>query len=134
MRTAERLSDAPAALTQLFAHASGLVRAELRLFKAEMSENLSKAGFGLAMVAVSALVLLTALHVLAFAAVSALAAAGLSWTFAALVVTAAALIVAALCFLLGRSRLSGDALKPDATITQVQKDVATLKEMTHAQP
>lgn len=125
------LRDAPSLLTDLLRQLKELVRSEAALAKREIKQNLSRAGGGLAMIGIAAILALVGLHVLAIAATLGLIAAGLAPWLAALIVGAVLLIVAAILFFAGRGRLDADALKPQRTMRNVQSDFALAREIRH---
>lgn len=77
--TGDLLSDA-------MANVSNLVRNEVNLARAEINENLSKAGTAVGLIAGAAIIALVALNVLAAALVAALTEAGLDAGWSALIV------------------------------------------------
>jgi hypothetical protein len=122
------IQDSPALLVDTIRHFTSLVQGELKLARAEMSQILSRAGVGIALIAVAMLMALVALNVIASAAVAYIAAAGLSVGTAALLVGGALLLIAIALVLAGKSRLSASALTPDETVKNLKKDYSTLKE------
>lgn len=121
------LSNAPTLVSRLLSEAVALVTTELKLAKAEMSQNVSRMGGGLVFCGLAALLSLTALHVLAAAAALGLAAAGLPLGWAVLIVGVVLIVVALICFLVGRSRLKVQNLKPSRTLRNLQADISTLE-------
>lgn len=126
------IRSAPSIFLDALRHLSALLQNELTLAKAELRENISRAGTGIAFLVIAALLALVALNVLASALVAWIAASGLSVGLSALIVGGAVLTVAGILAIAGRTRLSPDALTPDRTVANVKRDVATLKEATHA--
>jgi len=109
---------------------SKLMRTELQLARAEISEKVSKAAVGAGML-IGALFLLTpalVLFLIAFAIW--LTQLGLSPVTAHFLAGCVALIAAAILASIGASRLKPSALKPQVTIREVNKDIAAAKEMT----
>lgn len=119
-------------LGDVVARASRLVRLEIDLAKAEVRENLSRAGVGLAVVAVAFLLALTALDVLAAAAVAALASAGMAAGAAALVIGGLLLGVAAVLAAWGVKSLKPSNLAPDRTARNLKRDAKMIREKFHA--
>lgn len=119
-------------LGDVVARASRLVRLEIDLAKAEVRENLSRAGVGLAVVAVAFLLALTALDVLAAAAVAALASAGMAAGAAALVIGGLLLGVAAVLAAWGVKSLKPSNLAPDRTARNLKRDAEMIREKFHA--
>ena len=125
------LRETPALLVAAFRHFAQLMQDEVALAKAELGRNASRAGMGLALIGVAAILALTALDVVAAAVVAWLSAeGGLSVGTAAIVVGGVLLAVAVVLALVGKSRLSADALAPDRTVRNVRRDIDTLKEAT----
>lgn len=99
-----------------------LVRAELQLLHAEVSEKLTFSALSICLVAAGALFLMVTIVLLLQAAIAELVVYGWSWP-------AASLIVAGLTFILGSgltwyglSRLRLSRIAPSKTINQLQKD------------
>ncbi|MCL3880742.1 phage holin family protein [Marivita sp. GX14005] len=107
-----------------------LLRTELALAKAEMSDNLARAGGGLALIGVALLMVFVALCALAVSATFGVVALGVPLGWAALIVAVAFIVLAAILALIGKSRLSPDALRPDRTIAQVKSDIHAVKEIS----
>lgn len=124
--------ETPTLIVTAFRQFSQLMQDEVALAKAEVSQNLSRAGTGLALMGVAALLALTALNVLATAMVGYLAATEMSVGTAAIVVGAGLLIAALVLALMGKGRLSADAMTPDRTVQNLKDDVDTMKEATNA--
>ncbi|MEL6519107.1 MAG: phage holin family protein [Pseudomonadota bacterium] len=124
--------ETPTLIVTAFRQFSQLMQDEVALAKAEVSQNLSRAGTGLALMGVAALLALTALNVLATAMVGYLAATEMSAGTAAIVVGAGLLIAALVLALMGKGRLSADAMTPDRTVQNLKDDVDTMKEATNA--
>ncbi|QBF34000.1 phage holin family protein [Thalassococcus sp. S3] len=126
------LRDAPGHLASTVRHLSSLVQGELELAKAEMKRNVSRATVGLVFFGIAALLALVALNVLASALVAALAMVGVPAVVAALLVGAGLLIVALVLSIVGKSRLSAEALSPSRTAANISRDIDTIKEASHA--
>ena len=125
------IRQVPSQFTQAFRSFANLVQGELKLARAEMSENVSRAGVGLAFFGVAALFALVTFNILATAIVATLAENGLSYGLAAAIVGGALLIIAAIFAIMGKSRLNAEALKPKRTMAAVERDIQTIKEATH---
>jgi len=108
---------------------SKLVSNEFELARVELSDKVSQMGRGAAMMGAGAIILIPALVVLLFAASAALTEAGLSESISHLISGGCALIVSVALVLIGKSRLSGDALKPSVTLDQVERDKMAVREM-----
>jgi uncharacterized membrane protein YqjE len=106
-----------------------LVRSEIRLAQAEVTEKGKRVGLGLGMFSAAGLVAFFGLATLVATAVLALAEALPGWT-AALIVAAALLVIAGVLALVGKGKVSsGQPLKPERAVAGVQEDVAILKEV-----
>ncbi len=123
--------QAPGLLGEALHHLARLIQGEVALAKREISQKISRAGVGIAMIAIAALLALTGLDVLAAAAVVALTGAGLPAWAATLIVAGVVLGIALVLVLIGASRLKPSNLKPDRSINQVRKDIRTIKENTN---
>ena len=126
------IREAPGLFVDTLRHLSSLVQNELQLAKAELKQNISRAGMGIVFFAIAAIVALVALNVLASALVAWIAANGLSVGLAALIVGGALLLLAVILVLVGKSRLSSEALEPSRTLHNVQRDIDSIKEATNA--
>ncbi len=126
-------------LSDAMSHISGLVRKEIDLARAELNENMNKAIAAIGMIVGAAVLVLTALNVLAAALVSGLArwfagdaadeaaiAAMTGW--AALLVGVVFAVIAAIMLKSGTSQLKASSLAPTRTATNVQKDAHAVKE------
>ena len=125
----ERPSDLRSLISGILTEARALLRTELQLARRELSENAARAGSGLILFALAALVALVGLGALATAAVLGIAALGLAYHWAALIVAGACLCVALTLALTGKARLSTATLAPKRTLNQVKSDIDAVKEM-----
>ena len=120
-------------IPELFSDAVGqlakLIGNEFALARAELSEKAGQAGRAAAMMGAGAVIMIPALVMLLFAAAAALMHAGVSDPVAYLIVGLAAAIVSVALVATGINRLSGDALKPTATIEEIERDKAAAREM-----
>ena len=114
-------------LKDLFADLSDLVKKEVRLARAEMTEAVKGGlqaglwmGVGGVLAFIAALVLLQAI-------IFGLASLGLGLGWAALIVAVALGALAAITFFYGRSLARG-SLKPDRALRQINRDVAAVRE------
>lgn len=111
-----------AALRDLFADGTDLVRKELRLAKAELTQKVSAGLEGAVWIAVAAVAVIIAGLLLIQAAVFGIAALGLALHWSCLIVAAVLCAIAAGSFFYGRSKMRGSLL-PDRTLAQVGKDL-----------
>lgn len=115
-------------LTDALSNVSGLVRSEVDLARAEISENVTKAGIAIGLIAGAAIIALVALNVLAAALVAALTEAGIDAGWAALIVGAGLGIIAFVLINKGVNDLKLSSLAPTRTVKNVQRDAAAVKE------
>jgi hypothetical protein len=120
-------------IPELFSEAVGqlakLIGNEFALARAELSEKAGQAGKAAAMMGAGAVIMIPALVMVLFAAAAALMRAGVSDPVAYLIVGVTAALVSVALVAIGINRLSGDALKPTATIDEIERDKAAAKEM-----
>ena len=102
-------------LSDAMTHVSSLVRGEVDLARAEIDQNLRRAGTAIGLLVAAVVISLTALNVLAAAVVSGLAEAGIPAGWAALIVGAGLGIVAAIMASKGTKDLSLSSLAPTRT-------------------
>jgi putative superfamily III holin-X len=119
----------PELLSDVLAQLAKLIGNEFDLAKAELSGKASQVGRAAAMIGAGAVIMISALVVLLFAAAAGLMHAGFSDPIAYLIVGGGAVLLAAILVAVGINRMSGDALKPAVTIDQLQRDKAAAKEM-----
>ncbi len=118
----------PDVIVDLMKEFSNLLRREVRLARAEVSEKITMAGMGLALIVAASGLAVAALVVLLEAGVDAMVnQAGFAPWQAAVILGVAALIVAAILFAFGISRLKAQNLAPRKTVEQLQRDAAVAK-------
>ena len=125
----DRNKSAGGLLGDAMGHVSSLVRSEVDLARAEINENLKNAGMGIGVIAGGAIIVLTALNVLAAALVAAITRAGLSAGWSALLVGVVLLIVAYVMVNRGRAQLKATSLAPTRTAKNVKRDAQAVKEV-----
>jgi hypothetical protein len=124
----DKRSDSTASLFgDAMGHAGALVRAEVDLARAEIDQNVRRAGAALGMLAAAMAIALTALIVLTAAIVEALTEAGIDPGWAALIV---GVVLAAIAAALGYKatqdlKLSGVA--PTRTAASVRRDAQAVE-------
>jgi xanthine/uracil permease len=114
--------------TQLVDNMSFLFRKEIELAKAEMSEKAGQVGAGAAKAAIGGVLMIPALVVLLWSAVAWLETVDVPVRWGTLIV---GIVVAVIGFVLlktGMNAASTANLKPRRTTTQLQRDVAVVKE------
>ncbi len=112
------------ALQQILA----LVRGEMDLFRAEMDQNVKRAGAAIGMIVAGIVIMLTALNVLASALVAAITELGLDAGWAALIVGVAFAVIAAILAMKGTNDLKLTSLAPTRTTKNVERDSETVKK------
>lgn len=131
MHNPNDLRSAPGLLANALKHLSGLLQAEVKLAREELSRKLTRAGVGLACLGIALILLMIALHLMATALVAYIAANGLSVGMASMLVGAGLVLAAACLALFGRSRMSASALVPEKAMKNLQRDIEAMKESTH---
>lgn len=117
----------PDLMRQLAAETSTLVRQELDLAKAEMSQKGKQAGVGVGLFGAAGIVALLALGALTACLIAVLSLAMHVWV-AALIVTVVYAVIAAGLASAGRTRLKqGLPPKPEQTVESVKEDVEWTK-------
>jgi hypothetical protein len=106
-----------------------LVHNEVQLARAELAEKVGQAGTGVAYVAAAGVLMIPVLVVLLIALALWLTQRGFSPVTSHLIAAGAGAAVSIILALVGRSRLKPEKLTPTVTIQQVERDVATAKEL-----
>jgi hypothetical protein len=106
-----------------------LVQNEVQLARAELAQKVTQASIGAAYVVGAAILCIPVLVVLLIALAIGLTQAGLSPVLAHLAAAGCGAVVSAILAMVGMSYLKPENLKPNVTIRQVERDVATAKEM-----
>lgn len=121
-------------LSDLLGHVQGMVRNEVNLARAEISESVNRVVSSAVLLIVAIVIGLTALDVLAGAAVAGLAqSTDLSPGLAALIVGGLLSAIALILALRGRSNLKFSNLAPTRTARNVRRDANTVKEIYNAE-
>ncbi len=115
-------------LSDAMGNVSALVRNEVDLARAEISENVTRAAVAVGLLAGAAIIALVALNVLAAALVAALTEAGLEAGWAALIVGAVLAVIAFAMMGKGINDLKLSSLAPTRTVKNVQRDAEAVKE------
>lgn len=118
----------PDLIGDALAHVSSLVRKEVDLARAEVSENLNKAVVAIGLIVGSVVVALVALNVLAAALAAALTEAGIPAGWSALIVGLALAIIAFVLMGKGVNDLKLSSLAPTRTVDNVKRDAEAVKE------
>lgn len=114
-------------MTRLSEQTSRLVRDEMRLAQAELSAKAKQGGIGAGFLGAGGILAWFGFGALIATAILALALVLPAWA-AALIVTAILFIAAAIAALLGKKKVEQLSLAPERTITNVNRDVAEVKE------
>lgn len=116
-----------ALLSDLASETILLLRQEMALFKAELHEKFSRAGYGATALGAGGMILYSGWLALLAAAVLGLATVLPGW-LAALIVGILVVLIGAVLLLVGKNRLDTKALMPDRTLRSLREDEAWLKE------
>lgn len=117
-------------LSDALSHMSSLVRKEMDLARAEMSESASRAAVAVGLLAGALVIALASLNVLAAALVVAIAEWGLDPAWASLLVGLALALCALVMVLKARNDLKLANIMPSRTARNVKRDAQTLTEVT----
>lgn len=120
--------SAGSVLSDALNNVSSLVRSEVDLARAEISENINRAGTALGLIAGAAIIALVSLNVLAGALVAGLAEAGLDAGWAALIVGVILAGIAYGMIAKGLNDLKLSSLAPTRTAKNVKRDAKAIKE------
>lgn len=119
----------PELFTDVVSQVTTLVRKETQLARAEMSENVSRAAYGLGFIVGGAVLLIPALVILLQAGVATLIEQyGLAAPWAAVIVGGVALLIGAILLFVGLSRLKIENMMPRRTLHQLQSDASVAKD------
>ncbi len=106
---------------------ASLVRSEVDLARAEINQNLHRAGTAVGMLVAAVVLALTALNVLAAALSAALTELGLEPAWSALIVGVAFAILAGILMSKGLNDLKLSSLAPTRTAENVKRDAQAVK-------
>ncbi|MCT7374095.1 phage holin family protein [Chelativorans salis] len=120
-----------AIVADVLTHLSNLIRGEIELARAEVTESIEKAIAAIGLIIGGVVIALTALNVLAAALVVALAEAGIPGGWAALIVGVALTVIAlGLCYK-GMNDLRPASFAPRRTARSLRRDAAIARESRH---
>ncbi|AKO95469.1 MULTISPECIES: phage holin family protein [Marinovum] len=119
-------------LGDAMAHVSALVRGEVDLARAEIDQNLRRAGTAIGLLVAALVVALTALNVLVGAIVAGLSEAGMDPGWAAFAVGVVLVIVAYGFVQKGLNDLKLSSIAPSRAAANVQRDVEAVKGAANA--
>mgnify|MGYP002716805160 CR=1 FL=1 len=118
----------PASLASEAIRLSGdLVRKEVALAKAELSQNIQRAAVALGFVAAAAVIAIVTINVLVAALVAALAETELGPIWSAVIVGVVLAVLAYVLLRKGMNDLKPEALMPSRTVQNVQRDAQAIK-------
>lgn len=118
----------PASLASEALRLSGdLVRKEIALAKAEVSQNVQRAAVAIGFVAAAAVIAMVTINVLVVALVAALAETKLGPIWSAVLVGVVLALLAYILLRKGTNDLKPEALMPSRTVQNVQRDAQTIK-------
>ena len=118
----------PASLASEAIRLSGdLVRKEVALAKAELSQNIQRAAVALGFVAAAAVIAIVTINVLVAALVAALAETELGPIWSAVIVGVVLAVLAYVLLRKGMNDLKLEALMPSRTVQNVQRDAQAIK-------
>jgi hypothetical protein len=106
-----------------------LVQNEAQLAKAELAEKITQAGIGAAYIAAAAVLCIPVLVLLLISLALGLVQAGLSPAVAHLAAAGCGAVICGILAMMGLSYFTSEHLKPKVTIRQIERDVATAKEL-----
>ncbi|MFD2739145.1 phage holin family protein [Sulfitobacter aestuarii] len=115
-------------LSDVLNNVSALIRNEFDLARAEVDQNLKRAGVAVGMICGALIVALVALNVLAAALVAALTEAGIAAGWSALIVGVVFAVIALIMAAKGTSDLKLSSLAPSRTAKNVKRDAQAVKE------
>ncbi|MCI2394025.1 phage holin family protein [Aliiroseovarius sediminis] len=118
-------------ITDVLRLISSLVQKEIRLAKAELSENISRAGAAIGLLVGAAILGMVALNLIAGTLVAALASAGVSVVWATLIVASFFGVIALIMVLKAQSDLKMASRAPSRAADRIRRDANALKEATH---
>ena len=128
-----QITDDMRSISRLFGDAldnlSKLIRTEVQLARAEVTEKASKAAIGAGMLFGAMLLLIPALVLFLIALAAWLTSLGLSPVTAHFLSGCVALLVSGVLAFVGLARLKPSSLAPRETIREIKRDIAAEKEM-----
>lgn len=107
---------------------SRLIRNEVALARAEVTDKAKQVARGGAMLGAAAAFALPSLFILMMALAALLAEIGLPGSLSYLITGVIGFIIAGILVKLGLDRLKAEALVPNRTLNQLHRDAATMKE------
>lgn len=132
--TERHADDAPlrALIGDIVTRITVLLRKEFDLARSEVAENLNRAAFGAGLLVAATILALTALNVLAVAAVVGLMTTGLDVIWATLAIGGGGLIVAIILAAVGISRVKPANMAPTRSIRELRRNTEAAREAVNA--
>lgn len=118
-------------IKQFSEQTSHLIRDEMKLAQAEMSQKAKHAGTGIGLFGGAGLLAFFGVGALVTAAIAALSLTDLEVWAAALIVAAVLFVLAGIVAMVGRSETKQASPTPERTVANVKRDVEELKESRH---
>ncbi|TDC53778.1 phage holin family protein [Jiangella ureilytica] len=118
-------------IKQFSEQTSHLIRDEMKLAQAEMSQKAKHAGAGIGLFGGAGLLAFFGVGALVSAAIAALSLTDLEVWAAALIVAAVLFVLAGIVAMVGRSETRQASPTPERTVENVKRDVEELKESRH---
>lgn len=115
-------------VSEVLTRFSQLARTEIALLRAEAADKSKKAIRGGAMLGLAALMAVSSLAIVMLALVAFLVEVGLAASLSCLITALIGFGIAGVLAKVGLNRLRAELLVPNRTISQLQRDAATLKE------
>jgi hypothetical protein len=128
MAIMDDLRTVPELISHALSQVSRLIRDEIQLAKAEISNNLTQAAVGVGMLVGGAVVMIAVLVLWLLAMAAWFVNLGLSPPLAYFLAGVVGAVIAGGLAWLGMSRLKPENLTPRRTIEQLQRDAAVVKE------
>ncbi|SOE08532.1 putative superfamily III holin-X [Hoeflea halophila] len=125
------MSGAKGLFSDVLTHATNLIRGEVDLARAEISENLKAAATAVGLIVGGVVIALTSLNVLAAALVAALTDAGMASGWAALLVGVGFALIAFALTYKGLNDLKPASIAPTRAGRNLRRDVDAVKESYH---
>lgn len=115
-------------LTDVLASIGNLLRQEVDLARAEVDQNLKRAGGALGLLVAGIILAFIGLSVLSTAAISALVLVGISQLWATVLVGLAVLLIAVILVIVGVKRLKLSSIAPTRAAHSLRADAQMMKE------
>lgn len=128
--THEAETGTPGLFAQLLRHVSTLLRREVDLARAELNENVHRAGAAIGMIVAGLVIALSALNVLSAALVAAVANLGIGAGWAAVIVGGVMALIAFILAGKGVKDLKLSSLAPTRSAENLRRDAEALRETT----